>query len=88
MSDDKTQNAATVQNLMVKLMEFLIENKKLLKRGGPAGRLLCTTDGCAKQYKCATSLYFMSVLSHKFGVVVDRAICCPGHGKSLVVSFI
>ena len=85
LSDNKTQNAATVQNHMEKLLEFLIESKKLLKRGGP-GKFLCTTDGCAKQYKCSTSLYFMSVLAHTFGVVVDRAICCPGHGKSLVVS--
>ena len=31
LSDNKTQNAATVQNHMPKLMEFLIESKKLLK---------------------------------------------------------
>ena len=40
------------------------------------------TDGCAKQYKClSTALYFMSYLSFKHNLGIERAIGCPGHGK-------
>ena len=46
------------------------------------GRILETTDGCAaKQYKCSTAFYFMSYLSYRHNLVIDRAIGCPGHGK-------
>ena len=63
---------------MSKLFEQLMEDS-ILQKGG---RVLGSTDGCAKQYKCSTAIYFMSHLSSKFGVAVDRAIGCPGHGKS------
>jgi hypothetical protein len=48
------------------------------------GRVLTTTDGCAKQYKCSTSIYFMTLLATKFQIVMDRSICCPGNGKSII----
>ena len=41
------------------------------------------TDGCAKQYKCSTSIFFMSLLATSFDIVIDRAVACPRHGKSL-----
>ena len=80
MSDDGTQNSATVYAHMTELLKFLVD-QNLLTRGG---RILSSTDGAAKQYKSATSIYFMSMLSQVFGVVVDRAIACPGHGKNPV----
>ena len=42
------------------------------------------TDGCAKQYRSASSLYLMSAISMKYDVVIDRAIGAPGHGKDVV----
>ena len=54
---------------------------KILKSGG---RLFGTTDGCAKQYKSSTAVYFLSALAVKYNIVVDRAISASGHGKSLV----
>ena len=80
MSDDRTQNSATVYAHMTELLKFLVD-QNLLTRGG---RILSSTDGAAKQYKSATSIYFMSMLSQVFGVVVDRAIACPGHGQNPV----
>ena len=77
LSDDKQQMAATVDNHMSKLIECL-KNQQVLKDGG---RILGSTDGCAKQYKCATAIHFMSLLSYKENVVIDRAIGTPGHGK-------
>ena len=43
-----------------------------------------TRDGCGKQCKCSTTISFMSALATGFGIVVDRALCAPGHGKSEV----
>ena len=42
------------------------------------------TDGCAKQYRCATAMYLLSLLASKYKVVIDRAIGAPGHGKSKI----
>ena len=84
MSDESTQNSATVYCHMTKLCNTLVNDLKLLTRG--TGRLLTGTDGAAKQYKSSTSIYFMTLLATTFEIVVDRAIACPGHGKSTVDS--
>ena len=42
------------------------------------------TDGCAKQYRCAKSVYFDSMLSSEFDLTIDAAIGAPGHGKDQV----
>ena len=65
---------------MDKLISILLE-KGQLKKGG---RVLCVTDGCAKQYKSSSSINFLSLLAFKYGLVIDRVISYPGHGKSLV----
>ena len=80
LSDSKIQHASTVYNHMDKLLAKL---KKLgvLKDGG---RVLCMTDGCAAQYRSATSLFWMVMNARKYNIVLDRGICCAGHGKSIV----
>ena len=82
LSDDTTQMACTVHCHMIKLITQLM-NDNVLSKGG---RLLSTTDGCAKQYKCATAIYLLSMLSKTYNIVIDRALCAPGHGKSEVDS--
>ena len=42
------------------------------------------TDGCTEQYRCATSLYLMSVLSQLHSIIFDRGVSAPGHGKEVV----
>ena len=42
------------------------------------------TDGCAEQYRCATALYLMSVLSQCHSIIFYRVIIAPGHGKEVV----
>ena len=81
LSDGKVQHASTVYNHLTKLIEKLQESEVLAKSGGS---ILSFTDGCASQYRSATSLYFMSLLSSRFGVVIDRGISAAGHGKSIV----
>ena len=39
------------------------------------------TDGCAEQYRCASEIYLMSVMSQCYSVIIDRGISAPGHGK-------
>ena len=80
LSDDRTQLASTVQWHMDDLI------KKLLKKGTlkKFGRVLSTTDGCAAQYKCATALYFQTLLACKHKIVITRDFSEAGHGKSVV----
>ena len=42
------------------------------------------TDGCAKQYRCGTAIYLLSMLAVMFDITIDRAIGAPGHGKDIV----
>ena len=42
------------------------------------------TDGCSKQYRCSLAIYLMTVLSYLYGIIIDREINTPGHGKNVV----
>ena len=42
------------------------------------------TDGCAEQYRCASELYLVSVLSQLHSIIFNRGISAPGHGKEVV----
>ena len=42
------------------------------------------TYGCAEQYRCATALYLMSVLSQRHSIIFDRGISAPVQGKEVV----
>ena len=42
------------------------------------------TDGCAEKYRCKTSLYLLSILSHAYNIVIDCGVASPGHGKYVV----
>ena len=80
LSDEKTQTAAVVHSNMRALCNAL-KAAGVLNEGG---RLLGVTDGCAKQHKCATAICCLSMIAAEFGIVVDRAVSCAGHGKSKV----
>ena len=41
-------------------------------------------DKWAKEYRSDPSLYLISALSMKYGIVIDCAIGAPGHGKDVV----
>ena len=41
------------------------------------------TGGCADQYKCASVLYLMSVMSQCYSVIIYH-ISAPGHGKEVI----
>ena len=82
LSDSKVQHSSTVYNHMDKLLALLVDRNILKQHKG--GRVLCMTDGCASQYRSATSVFWMIMNSKKYGVAIDRGICAAGHGKSIV----
>jgi hypothetical protein len=46
--------------------------------------MLDDTDGCAKQYRYATAIYLLSMLSVQFNMTIDRQVGTPGHGKGII----
>ena len=42
------------------------------------------TEGCAKQYICASSLYLMSGMSQCYSIIINWGIIAPVHGKEVV----
>jgi hypothetical protein len=62
--------------------------KMLKKKNVLKDRLYETTDGCGAQYRSATALWFLSSLSAKHNIVIDRSYGAPGHGKLFVVELL
>ena len=42
------------------------------------------TDGCAEQYRCASAMYLMSVMSQTYSIIIDSGLSEPGCGKEVV----
>lgn len=82
ISDDKRQDGNTVyENIKATI-------RQLCKRGLVARKtvkvIMDIVDGCAAQYRSGTVLYFLSKLAFELGVIYDRAVQAPGHGKCLI----
>jgi len=45
-------------------------------------RFMDDTDGCYKQYFSANAYQRLSEIAVMYGIIVDRAIAAPGHGKN------
>ena len=80
LSNSAFQNAATTYYDMNVLVEHLIENRNLVDDNCPYGN----TDGSRTQYQCTNALYFHSLLSFHYSIIIDRAAGAPGHGKASV----
>ena len=48
------------------------------------GTIFNNTDGCAKQYRCAAALHFISIFCDNKDFCIDRAIGAHVHDKDLV----
>lgn len=81
-SDDSDQNAATTHAHMCKLITKLLEMEAMKPDG--TWIMFDETDGCAKQYRCGTALFLMSLLAVTYRITIDRAVGAPGHGKDFV----
>ena len=76
LSDDNKQDAATTTAHSKRLIS-LLKNEKVLKTS--SSTIWETTDGCAEQYRCASAMYLMSVISQTYSLIIDRGISAPGH---------
>jgi hypothetical protein len=79
-SDKSSQDACTTMAHMEVLIEHLFNENQMAE----GSTMWDNTDGCSKQYRCGTALYFLSVLAVEHGIIIDRAISAPGHGKDIV----
>ena len=80
-SDFSRQDAATTFEHMCSMIDNHVERNGRLPEHCI---LLDHTDGCAKQYRSGNALYLLNILCLKYNITVDRAICAPGHGKSII----
>ena len=48
------------------------------------GTIWENTDGYAEQYRCASAIYLMSVMSQCYSIIIDRGMSESGHGKYVV----
>ena len=81
LSEDTKQDAATTTEHRKRLIP-LIKNQQVLTISLSA--IWENTDGFTEQYRCASSLYLMSVMSQTYSIIIGRGISAPGHGKEVV----
>ena len=80
LSDDSKQYATTTTAHSKCLIELF--KKKLL--ASSISTIWENTDGWAEQYRCASALYLMSVMSQFYSIIIDHDISAPVHGKQFV----
>ena len=81
LSDDSQQDTSTTTAHSKRLIS-LLNNKKVLKIS--LSTIWENTDGFAEQYRCASELYLISLMSQTYSIIIDRGISEPGHGKEVV----
>ena len=80
ISDDSKQDAATTI-AHIKLFIELFKKQKIMT--STLSKILGNTNGCAEQYRCASAIYLMSVLSQCLSIIIYQSISAPGNGKEL-----
>ena len=45
------------------------------------------TDGCVKQYRCATKLYLLSMLVNTYNIIIDCGVVAIVYGIEVVDGF-
>ena len=76
-SDVLKKNAATTYVHMIVLAQCLMKKMVLIE----GGTIFDNTDGCAKQYQCATDLHVISAFCANKNICIHQAIGSPGYGK-------
>ena len=81
LSDNNKQDSATTTSKSKQLIS-LIKNKRVLTTS--LSTIWENTDGCAEQYRCASVLYLLSVMSQTYSIIIDCGVSEPGNGKEVV----
>ncbi len=85
LSDEKRQDAGTVaSNIRSMLRDLLFKKKEICPKRLQV--LISFVDGCAVQYRSGSVCYELCHLAMEFGIVYDRIIQAPHHGKCIVDS--
>ena len=69
LSDNSKHDADTTTAHRKRLIS-LLKNKKVLTTS--LSTIWENTDCCAEQYRCASALYLMSVMSQNYSLIIDR----------------
>eukprot|EP00957_Ditylum_brightwellii_P159306 12126360-Ditylum_brightwellii.AAC.1 len=81
LSDDSDQVAATTAAHTELFLNVLLDPNRIERE---QSTIMEDTDGYSKQYRFASSLYLISTICIKYGIVIDHAVGAPGHGKDVV----
>ena len=81
LSDDIKQDAATTTAHIKQLISLL---KKKILLTVSLSTIWENTNDYDKQYRCASTMYLMTVMSQFYSIIIDRSISSPGHGKEVV----
>ena len=81
ISDKNEQDACKSHDHIVHLLKTFLESGRLVSGISTVWE---DTDGCVQQYMCDLSIYLMTVIPSSYGIIMDRAINIPGHGKNAV----
>ena len=76
--DNSKQDSATTTAHSKRWISLLKEKKVLTTS---LTIIWGNTDSCAEQYRCASALYVVSVLSQFYSVIIDKGISEHGNGK-------
>ena len=82
-SDDAKQHASlSYENFKTQLELLGSNNMNVITKHRT--RIYDHTDGCSAQYRSANAIFLMTILSINHGVIIDRMVHAPGHGKGKV----
>ena len=81
LSGYSKQYAATT-TAHTKHLISLLKEKKILTTS--LSKIWENNDGCDEQFRYASALYFMSVMSQCYSVIIDWGISAPRHVKYVV----
>ena len=81
ISENSNQDTATTYMHVSSFLKELLDQRMIKQE---STTLWEETDGCAKQYSCATAMYLLSLISVRFNIVIDRTVGAPDHGKDIV----
>lgn len=87
LSTEKTQDGRVVyvntKKMLDDLEKDLEEGSELELSHASRIEILDDSDGCACQYRSGMSLYMCYKLSRERGIVYEKGIDAPGHGKGM-----
>ena len=81
LSDESDQGDRTIGTNLRMLLNFILTKQMIYPF------LTSTwdhTNGCTKQYHCASAIYILSCHDLEISITIDRSEVSPGHGKDVV----